>query len=351
MIMIICMLLATITFGVYLVFFFAANENSYSLIAQCLIEQETEKVKEAQLSINLAVAEIKRTNSINDKKEVKRVRKLKKEMDTAQKRLDTLNSGKVELLDLLPMAGYRFIQIMKWDYTTPIVKTLNQKCVQFKEKAEAMHYTYYLLASLFSYAALGVGMFFMLMNFGLSMQLGTRAVIIAVIGFAVFFIMGYVPYDNVNSVIQKRAEGIENEFPQVSSKLALLTVAGMEVDQAWRLTCQNGKGVIYDEMNRVLLDLDNNVSPAIAYGKFIKRCNNKYTTKLATAIIQNMSKGNSEIARLFRELNDESWLEHKHSARRMGEKIQSKLMVPTMLMFLGIIILVIIPVVSGFNVM
>lgn len=99
----------------------------------------------------------------------------------------------------------------------------------------------------------------------------------------------------------------------------------------------------------MLVDFDNNVSPVEAYSKFISRCSNTYTTKLATAIIQNISKGNSEIVTLFRQLNDESWLEHKHNARRMGEKIQSKLLLPTMLMFGGIIILIIVPVMSGFN--
>jgi tight adherence protein C len=131
--------------------------------------------------------------------------------------------------------------------------------------------------------------------------------------------------------------------------MALLTVAGMEVNQAWRLTAGSGKSTLYSEMNRVLIDFDNNVPPVEAYSKFITRCNNNYTTKLATAIIQNMSKGNSEIVELFKRLNTESWLEHKHNARRMGEKIQSKLMIPTMLMFLGIIILIIVPVMSGFN--
>lgn len=97
------------------------------------------------------------------------------------------------------------------------------------------------------------------------------------------------------------------------------------------------------------MDFDNNVSPVEAYSRFITKCNNLYTTKLATAIIQNTSKGNSEIVSLFRQLNDESWLEHKHDARRMGEKIQSKLLLPTMLMFAGIIILIIVPVMSGFN--
>ncbi len=45
----------------------------------------------------------------------------------------------------------------------------------------------------------------------------------------------------------------------------------------------------------------------------------------------------------------ESWMEHKHNARRMGEKIQSKLLIPTLLMFGGIMILIIVPVMSGFN--
>ena len=84
-------------------------------------------------------------------------------------------------------------------------------------------------------------------------------------------------------------------------------------------------------------------------GKLDKTATAAAATKLATAIIQNLSKGNAEIVKLFRSLNDESWMEHKHNARRMGEKIQSKLLLPTMLMFGGIIILVIVPVMSGFS--
>ena len=167
--------------------------------------------------------------------------------------------------------------------------------------------------------------------------------------FAVFALIGYLPYDSVSQIVTKRQEDISRQFPQVMSKLTLLTVAGMEVSQAWKLASVSGTGTLYEEMNRVLLDFDNNVSPVEAYSRFITKCNNLYTTKLATAIIQNTSKGNSEIVSLFRQLNDESWLEHKHDARRMGEKIQSKLLLPTMLMFAGIIILIIVPVMSGFN--
>ncbi|MCD7807505.1 MAG: secretion protein F, partial [Lachnospiraceae bacterium] len=74
-----------------------------------------------------------------------------------------------------------------------------------------------------------------------------------------------------------------------------------------------------------------------------------YTNKLATAILQNSTKGNAEIVELFRTMNEESWSEHKHNARRQSEKIQSKLMLPTLLMFGGILILIIVPIVTGFN--
>ena len=62
-----------------------------------------------------------------------------------------------------------------------------------------------------------------------------------------------------------------------------------------------------------------------------------------------MSKGNSEIVNLFTKLNAESWSEYKHSSRRMSEKLQSKLFIPTMLMFVGILVLVILPATAGFN--
>ena len=270
-------------------------------------------------------------------------------MEEAGKRLEKYGKGKLGPLDLIPIAGYRLMQLMGWDSTNDLVKKLYRKCLQFKEKKEAMNYTYYLLASLIGNMVLGLTAALAVLGLSLGINLGTRSLVVAVVAFAIFALMGYLPYDSVNTVVTKRGEEIERQFPQVVSKMVLLTVAGMEVNQAWKLVGRGGMGTLYEEMNRVLIDIENNVSPTEAYSKFITRCNNPYATKLATAIIQNLSKGNAEIVKLFRSLNDESWMEHKHNARRMGEKIQSKLLLPTMLMFGGIIILVIIPVMSGFS--
>ncbi|MCM1240860.1 MAG: type II secretion system F family protein [Lachnospiraceae bacterium] len=315
----------------------------------CRKETELENVKKTQIELDFIVDYMKRTGNLKDKQRVKRARELKKNMEQYRKNLDRLDKGKTGLAEVIPIAGYRMMQLMHWDATNDTVKKLYNQCVQFKEKKEAMNDTYYILGTLIGYAIVGSVSFFAVLGLMLALGLGIKAVIFAAVVALLFILAGYVPYDNVNNTVRNRKEEIENEFPQVVSKLTLLTVAGMEVYQAWKLTGGSGSGVLYQEMNRVLLELDNNVPPTEVYSKFITRCNNPYTTKLATAIIQNASKGNSEIVDLFRRLNSESWLEHKHSARRRGEQISSKLLVPTLLMFVGIIILVIVPVMTGFN--
>ena len=43
-------------------------------------------------------------------------------------------------------------------------------------------------------------------------------------------------------------------------------------------------------------------------------------------------------------MNDESWEEKKHRAKRKGEVAGSKLMIPVMIMFVGILLMVIVPI-------
>lgn len=347
--MIICMALATIGFLFFVFLFLSADENIIGAILTCRKETELDNKKKAQIELDLIVDHMKRTKDLKDKKRVKQARKLKQDLEQAQKRLERLKKGRLGLGEIIPVAGYRLMQLMNWDSRNDAVKKLHNQCIQFKEKSEAMNYTYYILGALIGYSVLGGVCCFAVLGLTLAMGLGIKAVILSAIVMILLIMAGYIPYDNVNVTVRNRKEEIENQFPQVVSKLTLLTVAGMEVNKAWKLTSGSGVGVLYQEMKRVLVELDNNVSPAEAYSRFITRCNNPYTTKLATAIIQNASKGNSEIVSLFRRLNSESWLEHKHSARRRGEQISSKLLVPTLLMFVGIIILVIVPVMTGFS--
>lgn len=347
--MIICMILGSLFMIAFIFLYMTARESLAKQLVFCSAEIYTETIKDTQLEMELLAEQLKRPGRAKDGKLMKQGKALKKKQEEAKGNLENLKGGKMNFLDTVPLAGYKMLELLQWDGTNDVIKKLNQKCMQYKEKKEAINYTYYLLASLFANVLLGIAGMFVGIAIGLATGLENRSLIIGIAVLGIFALMGYLPLDAVTQRVGRRQEEIENQFPQVMSKLALLTIAGMEVSQAWKLAGESGTGTLYEEMRRVMIGLNNNESTSEAYSRFIIRCSNDYTTKLAMAIIQNTYKGNSEIANLFKQLNDESWLEHRHNAKRMGEKIQSKLLIPTMLMFIGIIVLVIVPVMSGFN--
>ena len=80
------------------------------------------------------------------------------------------------------------------------------------------------------------------------------------------------------------------------------------------------------------------------------RCNNKYLDKMVTVISKSSIVGNVNLADNLLAINEECWSDKKHNARRMGEAVQNKLFIPTILMFIGILVVIIIPVMSSLNI-
>ena len=149
--------------------------------------------------------------------------------------------------------------------------------------------------------------------------------------------------------LNKRRKAIARQFPNVVSKLALLVTSGMIMDRAWRETAQSQQGELYHEMQVTADELANLVEPGAAYTGFINRCCTKETTKLASAIIQNQSKGNAEIGVLLRGMAHDAWQERRHSAKRDSEAANAKLMIPTMLLFIAILVMIMVPVALNFS--
>lgn len=62
---------------------------------------------------------------------------------------------------------------------------------------------------------------------------------------------------------------------------------------------------------------------------------------------QNIQKGGSELTMSLRYMNEESWEEKKQRAKRKGETAGTKLMIPLMIMFVGILFMIIVPIFSN----
>ena len=82
----------------------------------------------------------------------------------------------------------------------------------------------------------------------------------------------------------------------------------------------------------------------IAYRNFAERCNVKEIRKFTSLIIQNLNKGNEELAYFMKDLSDEMWEVKKSQVKQKGEKANTQLLLPMMLILIGILIMVMVPV-------
>lgn len=165
-------------------------------------------------------------------------------------------------------------------------------------------------------------------------------VVVLVFAVAAFFYFGTA----LNKKIEKRSEEMLRDFSEIISKLALLTNAGMILSDAWREVAFTNNRIIYTEMQLAVEEIDNGVSEVEAFYHFGSRCLIPEIKKFTSTIVQGLVKGNSELAYMLQQQSKEVWNSRKQNVRRKGEKAASKLMIPIYIMFIGILIMVVIPI-------
>lgn len=144
--------------------------------------------------------------------------------------------------------------------------------------------------------------------------------------------------------ILKRSEEMLRDFSNVVSKLALLTNAGMILREAWTEIAFSGETTIYREMQTSVEEMNNGISEIDAIFRFGKRCIIPEIKKFSSTIVQGLVKGNNELALMLQAQSREVWMLKKQDIHRQGEKAASRLLIPVVIMFVGILIMVIVPI-------
>jgi tight adherence protein C len=149
--------------------------------------------------------------------------------------------------------------------------------------------------------------------------------------------------ERMNDQLSERRDEILADMPQMLSKLTLLVNSGMIVREAWSKVAFGGERELYKEMQATVKEMQNGVSDLEAYRNFADRCALKEVRRFSSTMIQNMQKGNSEISYFLKEMADEMWEEKKHLVKRKGEAANSKLLLPVGMIFVGILLMIIVP--------
>ncbi|MCI6693204.1 MULTISPECIES: type II secretion system F family protein [unclassified Clostridium] len=147
---------------------------------------------------------------------------------------------------------------------------------------------------------------------------------------------------------KKRTKQIKYDFPEFLTKLVLLLNAGLTLERAWGKILEDTSkeqlgSPLFLEMEKTYKDLKNSNNKTESLNKLSRRCKVQEISKFTSIVLQNMSKGSSDMVFMLKQLSDECWLERKLSAKQKGEEASSKLLFPMMLMLVTVLAIVLVP--------
>lgn len=236
--------------------------------------------------------------------------------------------------------GYAITELLKLDYKTKAARKLRKELsVLYDPK-----YTDYYLRVVYSMQytmALTVAAFAAPMYF-LSGSLLMFVFMLAATG-VVFYYYGISMEDK----LKERADAMLSDFSEVVSKLALLVNSGMILNEAWSRVAYSAEGIIYTEMRKSVEGIANGSSAADAIFHFGQRCMLPEIKKFSSTLIQGISQGNGELAMMLTQQSKEVWDMKRQIVKRKGELANNKLLIPMCLSFIGILIMIMVPIFSN----
>ena len=233
--------------------------------------------------------------------------------------------------------GYVVTLLLKHDYRDKFCRKLRR---QLGVLYEPKYIDYYLrvIFSMRYTMALTVACFAAPLYF-LSGSVLLFAAVLMGVG-AVYYYYG----KSMEQQIEKRADEVMLDFSEVVSKLALLVNSGMIVSDAWAKVSESGERTIYREMRRSIEEINNGKSFGDALYVFAQRSLLPEVKKFASTLIQGVTQGNSELAVMLTQQSKEVWNLKRQVVRRKGELANNKLLLPMGLTFIGILIMIMVPI-------
>ncbi len=239
--------------------------------------------------------------------------------------------------------GFKIMKIFNFEFKSREAKQLRENTVVLYGERYADYYVRVYYAQKISLVY-----FIFAVSCGLSaLAEGTDKLLLLLLAVVLCGVLYYYLTTVPAGKVKKRSERFMDEFPNAVSTIALLVNSGMMLREAWREVSFSADSELYMEMRKVNEDMDNGVSEIDALYNFANRCVTPQIKKFTAFIVQGLEKGSRDLANALRNQTDELWQLKKQTILKRGELASSKLMIPLLIMFLGILVMVMGPIMTN----
>lgn len=153
--------------------------------------------------------------------------------------------------------------------------------------------------------------------------------------------------------IRLREQQLLMDYSEVVSKLVVYIGAGYTVRGAWeriaagyRESLKNGRRVMrpaYEEMVHTASQLKSGLPESRAYNEFGRRCSLQPYIKLAALLEQNQKNGGRQLRNALDIEMASAFELRKNAARKLGEEVGTKLLLPLLLMLFVVMTMIVVP--------
>ncbi len=153
--------------------------------------------------------------------------------------------------------------------------------------------------------------------------------------------------------LDQRTKCLEDQYPELVVRMALLLGAGMTVKAAFQKMAEEGEdvwGMLAGELQSACREMDAGIAEGQAYLHFGNRCQKKEYKKLATLLTQNIKKGSKGLLSQLLQEAHEALEDKKSHARRLGEEAGTKLLLPMTGMLIVTMLIIMVPAFGSFGI-
>jgi len=182
---------------------------------------------------------------------------------------------------------------------------------------------------------------FLCISFWFAAMMDSGSLFIFVIGLAFSFYVGYYWLSKIKNDLVKRQAACEDELPEIVSSLALLINSGMTLSDAWSTVAYSKESTAGKLMQEACIEMKNGVSAQEAIYRFGVVTNSSEMKKFTSSLAQGMQKGSDEISQFLMAQASEQWAFKKQRMLQKGEVAASKMLIPIVLIFVGVLVIII----------
>lgn len=147
----------------------------------------------------------------------------------------------------------------------------------------------------------------------------------------------------LDSTVRKRHAELETQYPSMLTEMSLMVNVGITAGEAFERVAVSRNGLLFREMQRVTESVKNGMPIDEALDTLSTRAPLREMKKFVSLYKQNLVKGGPDFPRTLAEMATAAWTDRNNSARTQGELAEQKLLLPTMFMFVGILLMIIVP--------